>query len=49
MCPHISKKKSKPLVESFGMKQSHKSSYTIPKGLLDERCGEHAKEKINTS
>lgn len=31
------------------MKQSHKSSYTTFEGLLNERCGEHAKEKINTS
>jgi hypothetical protein len=31
------------------MKQSHKSPYTILEGLLNERCGEHAKEKINTS
>jgi hypothetical protein len=47
MCPHISKKTSKPLVKSFGTKQFHKSSYTIPKGLPNERCGECAKVEIN--
>ncbi len=41
---HIYKKiKSKPLTKSSRTKQSHKSSYTIPKGPLDERCGECAK------
>jgi hypothetical protein len=43
MCPHISKKRSKPLPKSLGTKQSHKNSYTIPKGLLDKRHGERAK------
>jgi hypothetical protein len=43
MCPHISKKKSKPLTKSSRTKQYCKSSYTIFKGPLDERHGEHVK------
>jgi hypothetical protein len=41
--PTYLKKKSKSLVESSETKQFHKSSYTIFKGLLDERRGEHVK------
>jgi hypothetical protein len=40
MCPHISKKRSKPLAESYGTKKSHKNSYTILEGPLKERCDE---------
>jgi hypothetical protein len=40
MCLHIFKQKSKPLAKSSGTRQYHKSSYTIFKGLLDERRGE---------
>jgi len=47
MCPHISKANSNPIIESSGTKQSYKSSYTIPKGSLDERHGEHVKIKTN--
>jgi hypothetical protein len=43
--PHISKKISKPIIKSLGIKQSRKSSYTIFEGLSDERCGEHVKAK----
>lgn len=43
MPTYIKKIKSKPLTKSSRTKQSHKSSYTIPKGPLDERCGECAK------
>ncbi len=49
MCLHISKKKSKPLAELLGTKQSCKSSYTILKGSLDEKHGECVKIKINAS
>jgi hypothetical protein len=49
MCPHISKKRSKPFAKSSGTKQSHKSSYTIPKGPPEGRCGEQAKTNINAS
>jgi len=45
MCLHVTKK-SKPLAESLGTKQSCKSSYTIPKGPLYEKRGEHVKTKI---
>jgi hypothetical protein len=34
---------SETLIESLGTKQFHKSSYTIPEGLLNERCGELVK------
>jgi hypothetical protein len=47
MCPHTSKKISKPLAKSSKAKQFHKSSYTRPKGLPNERCGECAKVEIN--
>jgi hypothetical protein len=47
ICPHTSKKISKPLAKSFGTKQFHKSSYTIPKRLSNERCGECVKVEIN--
>jgi hypothetical protein len=47
MCLHISKKKSKPLTKSSRTKQSYKSSYTIPKGLSNERHDECVKAKIN--
>ncbi len=47
MCLHISKNRSKPLVQSLGTKQSCKSSYTIPEGISDERRGKHVKVKIN--
>jgi hypothetical protein len=43
------KKKSKPLIELLGTKQSRKNSYAILKGPLDERSGEHVKAKINAS
>jgi len=50
MCPNtLKKRKLNPLVESFGTKQSCKSSYTILKGPSKERCGERAKAKINAS
>jgi hypothetical protein len=40
MCPHISKKVSKPqLGKSSRTKQSYKSLYTIFKGPLDEKRG----------
>jgi len=42
---HISKKISKPLIKSLGIKQSCKSSYTIFEGLSNERCGERVKAK----
>jgi hypothetical protein len=45
MCLHISKSKSKALTKSSRTKQSCKSSYTIPKGLLNERHGECVKAK----
>ncbi len=46
-CAHIPQKnKLKPLVKSSKIKQSHKSSHTIPKRLPNERCGERAKTKI---
>ncbi len=48
-CAHLFKKKSKPFKKSFKTKQSHKSSYTILKGSLDDIHGEHAKAKINAS
>jgi hypothetical protein len=47
MCPHTSKKISKPLAKLSKTKQFHKSSYTIPKGLSNERCGECVKMEIN--
>jgi len=40
MCPHTSKKWSKPFANSSGTKQSHKNSYTIPKGPLEKRRDE---------
>jgi len=40
MCPHTLKKRLKPLAESSGIKQSHKSSCTIPEGPPKERRGE---------
>jgi len=49
MCPHTLKKRSKPLIESFGIKQFRKSSYTIPKRPSEERCGEQAKVETNAS
>jgi hypothetical protein len=49
MCPHTLKKRSKPFVKSCRTKQYHKSSYTIPEGPLEERCGEEAKVHINAS
>ncbi len=47
MCPHILKKKLKPLVKSLGTKQSHKSSYTILEGPSEERCDERTKIETN--
>jgi hypothetical protein len=41
--------KSKPLKKLLRTKQFDKSSYTIPKGPLDERCGERVKVKKNAS
>ncbi len=49
MCLHISKQKPKPIAKSSRTKQYCKSSYTIFKGLLDERCGKCIKAKINAS
>jgi hypothetical protein len=49
MCPHISKKKSKPLTKSLGTKQFRKSSYTILKGPPDEKGGKCVKVEINAS
>jgi hypothetical protein len=49
MCSHTLKKRSKPLIESFGIKQFHKSSYIIPKKPSEERCGEQAKVETNAS
>ncbi len=49
MCPHTSKKRSKPLVKSFGTKQSRKSSYTILEGPMEERCDEWTKLETNVS
>jgi len=43
------KKRSKPFIESFGIKQFHKSSYIIPKRPLEERCGEQTKVETNAS
>jgi hypothetical protein len=43
------KKEIKPLAELLGTKQSCKSSYTILKGLLDEKHGKCVKTKINAS
>jgi hypothetical protein len=45
MCPHTSKKRSKPFAKSFGTKQYHKSSYTILKGPPKEKRGEQNKYK----
>jgi len=39
-CMHTVKQKSKPLAKSSRTKQYCKGSYTIFKGLSDERCGE---------
>jgi hypothetical protein len=47
MCPHTTKHKIKSTRKTSKIKQSHKSSYTIPKKLPNERCGECAKTKIN--
>jgi hypothetical protein len=48
MCPNtLKKRKLNPLVESFGTKQSCKTSYTILESPLEERCGERAKAQIN--
>jgi hypothetical protein len=47
MCLHISKQTSKPLTKSSRTKQYYKSSYTIFKGLLDERCDECNEANIN--
>ncbi len=38
--PHTFKKKLEPFVESSRTKEFHKSSYTIPKGPPEKRCGE---------
>jgi hypothetical protein len=47
-CAHISLKQIKTTTKVIRDKAiSCKSSYTIPKGLLNKRCGEHAKVKIN--
>jgi hypothetical protein len=45
--PKYLKKKSNPFKKSSKTKQSHKSSYIILKGLLDDIHDEHAKAKIN--
>ncbi len=47
MCLHISKQKSKPLAKSLKTKQYHKSSYTIFKGLSNEKRGEWINVEIN--
>jgi hypothetical protein len=50
MCSYVSKNTSKPLAKSYGTKQYRKKLiYTIPNGLLNERCDECAKAKINVS
>jgi hypothetical protein len=46
---YFKKKKSKPQAELSKAKQSLKSSYTIPEGLLNERRGEHGNIEINAS
>ncbi len=46
-CARIFPKKSKPLAELLGTNQSLKSSYTIPKGPPNERCGKSGKIEIN--
>jgi hypothetical protein len=45
----ISKQKSKPLAKSSRTKQYYKGSYTIFKGLSDERRGECINAKTNAS
>jgi hypothetical protein len=48
MCPNtLKKRKLNPFAESFGTKQSCKSSYTILEGPLQKKCGEWTKAKIN--
>jgi hypothetical protein len=49
MCPHTSKKKSKPFAKSSRTKQFCNRSYTIFERLLNERHGECAKMEINAS
>jgi hypothetical protein len=49
MCPHTSKKRLKPFAKSYGIKQSCRSSYTIPETPPKKRCGKQAKAKINAS
>lgn len=48
MRSHISKNKLKSFIESFGKKQSCKSSYTIFEKSPNEKHGEHAKTKIKS-
>ncbi len=45
--PTYLKKRLKPLVDTFGTKQFHKSSYTVFEGPLKEKCGEWTKVKLN--
>ncbi len=49
MCPHISKKRSKPLTKSSKTKQSYKSSSTISERSSEERCDERTNIEINAS
>jgi hypothetical protein len=49
MCPHTSKKRSKPFVKSSRTKQYHKNSYTIPERPPKERHSEKAKTETNAS
>jgi hypothetical protein len=47
-CAHILQKKCQNhFIESFETKQYLKSSYTIPKGPLEKKCGKRTKPKIN--
>jgi hypothetical protein len=47
-CAHILWKIGKSyFAKSFGRKQYPKSSYTIPKGPLEKKCGEWTKANIN--
>jgi hypothetical protein len=45
MCPHILKKRSKPLVESFGTKQYHRGSYNIFKRPPEENVVNEPRER----
>jgi len=49
MCPCTSKKRLKPLPESYGTKLFCETSYTILEGPPKEKHGEQAKEGTNAS